>query len=761
MPKKAPTTNSLHVVRDGVVDRVCKILGGEGGPAVAALTGRSGAGKTTAAATMVGERGPIRPRAGETEDQARTRLDRVRALFPDGVVWLRVGKGQGATDLLLTLMSKLAKELHMMLKGVDAPELGEDGGSYVKRIVEQESLRCLVVADNVWESSVVQELRETGMWVLLTTRFPGMVGDNERVDMDKLTETEAEDVLRRAAELPRGERPCDDAMKVLKICGFTAMDIAFVGSWSTVRTTDDGKSKSEKAWERTVRKIEAEGGKIVEFDADANRFAVLRAGFKYLQAEDPLAHELYVALAVFPDDHSFGESDAAVLLGDEEVTTGPILILERWAVLRADAYGRYRMHDAHVDFAREKLTLRDDVRKPAVERWTNHISRLNSAVGIDVYALLRFWRALEEVGGKGWWALRPYDEQLVEMDASDASKILAVCVVAELYEHDRKFGELEELMRKVLKGDGGNCREVQMAALYYTMNSLGWQGRFQESKYAEFRLGKLAGPGVELQLPSEGTGFLQVSVTFSMYGACAKAAGLHKDAEELFRKALKAHEDGGLTGSYDIVWALHEMGVCAREARRLGEAEGLFKRALEMKEAKLGRDDAQVAVTLHEMGVCVWQARRLGEAEMLFKRALEIKEAKLGRDDVQVAVTLHEMGVCAREARRLGEAEMLFKRALEILEAKLGRDDVQVAYTLKEMGVCVRQARRLGEAEMLFKRALEILEAKLGRDDVQVAVTLHEMGVCAREARRKCCSSERWRSSRPSWGATMSKLPTR
>ncbi|CAN0473179.1 unnamed protein product, partial [Ascophyllum nodosum] len=35
MPKKAPTTNSLHVVRDGVVDRVCKILGGEGGPAVA------------------------------------------------------------------------------------------------------------------------------------------------------------------------------------------------------------------------------------------------------------------------------------------------------------------------------------------------------------------------------------------------------------------------------------------------------------------------------------------------------------------------------------------------------------------------------------------------------------------------------------------------------------------------------------------------------------------------------------------------------
>lgn len=145
MPKKAPVTKSFHVVRDGVVDRVCKILGGDGGPAVAALTGQSGAGKTTSAAAMVGERqGPIRPRVGETENQARTRLDCLRAHFSDGVVWLQVGMGEGATDRLPTLMRKLAKALHedVMKSHVDAPTLGEAGESYVKRIVEQESLRC-------------------------------------------------------------------------------------------------------------------------------------------------------------------------------------------------------------------------------------------------------------------------------------------------------------------------------------------------------------------------------------------------------------------------------------------------------------------------------------------------------------------------------------------------------------------------------------------------------------------------------------------
>ncbi|CAM9091318.1 unnamed protein product, partial [Laminaria digitata] len=260
VPPGVPMGQSWYTVRDGVVDRVCDILGGDGGPVVAALTGRSGAGKTTAAAAMVGERqGPIRPRTGETEDQARTRLDRVRARFSDGVVWLRVGKGAGGADRLPPLMRKLAKTLHehVMKSHVDAPEVGEEGESYVKKIVELTKKRCLVVADDVWEEEVVEKLRETGMWVLLTTRFPVMVKPGERVFVDKLGETEAENVLRGAANLPPGHRLCDDAVQVLEICGFTAMDIAFVGSWSSVRSAS-GVPKSNRVWARAVTDIKAQ-----------------------------------------------------------------------------------------------------------------------------------------------------------------------------------------------------------------------------------------------------------------------------------------------------------------------------------------------------------------------------------------------------------------------------------------------------------------------------------------------------------------------
>ncbi|CAN0556337.1 unnamed protein product, partial [Ectocarpus sp. 12 AP-2014] len=235
VPPGIPMGQSWHTARDGVVDRVYDILGGDGGPAVAALGGRSGAGKTTAAAAMVGEwQGPIHPLAHENEEQARTRLDRLRARFSDGVVWLRVGKGAGAADRLPLLMRKLANALHkeVLKYHVDAPGFDEDGESYVKKIMEQESMRCLVVADDVWEPPVVEKLRETGMWILLTTRNPSMVEPNEKVFVDRLDETEAQNMLRGAARLPSGQSLCDAAMKVLEVCGYVAMDIAFVGSWS-------------------------------------------------------------------------------------------------------------------------------------------------------------------------------------------------------------------------------------------------------------------------------------------------------------------------------------------------------------------------------------------------------------------------------------------------------------------------------------------------------------------------------------------------
>eukprot|EP00752_Nemacystus_decipiens_P010888 g9681.t1 len=748
VPRGVPMGQSWYAVRDGVVGRVCQVLGGDGGPVVAALTGRSGAGKTTCAATMVGERGPIRPRLGETEDEARTRLDSVRALFPDGVVWLRVGKGAGTADRLPSLMLTLAQAVfeNVMGKRVAPPAVGENGERYVKKILTQKNSRCLVVADDVWESSVVEKLRETGMWVLLTTRIAEEVLQpvDERVVVDQLTSEEAEEVLRGAAKLPPGERLCDHAMKVLEICGYVAMDIAFVGSWSSVRTADSGVVKSNEAWADAVKhimsQISAVSAQISVANAGAvddvgvNRLAVLRAGFKYLGAEDVVAQELYMALGVFPNGHAFKESDAAVLLYDEEsltdhqlqVATGTIAILERWAVLRAHPSGLYRMHDAHVDFARGKLMSREDIKEAEL------LGGNDLQVAVTLQGLGRCVREAGRPGEAEALFRRALQINEAELGAGDPQVAVTLHELGRCVREAGRPGEAEALFRQALQineaelGAGDPQVAVTLYWLGFCVREAGRPGEAE----ALFRR------ALQIEEAELGPGDRQVAVTLYWLGLCVREAGRPGEAEALFRRALQIEEAELGPGDPQVTVTLYWLGFCVREAGRPGEAEALFRRALQIEEAELGAGDPQVAVTLHELGRCVREAGRPGEAEALFRRALQIKEAELGGGDVQVAVTLHELGRCVREAGRPGEAEALFRRALQIKEAELGPGDVQVAITLCGLCVCVCQAGRPGEAEALVRRALQIMEAELGPDDRQVAFALHELGLCVREAGR-------------------------
>jgi len=452
------------------------------------------------------------------------------------------------------------------------------------------------------------------------------------------------------------------------------MDTAFVASW--IRQGEP--KRKDEEWARAVERIKAQGGGA-GVERNNNRHAILRAGFEYLGEESVLAQYLYMMLTVLPDGHAFGESDAVVLLGDGEVATKPMSVLERWGVLKADASDitAYRMHDAHVTFAREKFKRREDVRGPAVERWTGHISRLDFA-GLDVYALLRMWRALEEVDGSGWWITRPYDHKLIDISASNSSNNHDLNVVAELYEQDQKFAEMETLMRGVLEGvenDGGDDFTVPMTALWYLLRSIAIQGRFTEDGVVTDRLGKLYEAAtrrlgnlhesiLEPPMPDGGAGHAHWSTTLNAYGVGAAAAGRHNDGVQWFRKALKAQEKVGLSAILQAVSTLLELGRCLRKSRRSEEAERTLQRALQIK-AKLGPDDLQVAWVLQELGMSVQELGRRREAVASFERMRNIVEARKAFAWVPVAQA--HLDRCLTGEWRPGEAEA--KRALDT-EAK-------------------------------------------------------------------------------------------
>ncbi|CAM9547199.1 unnamed protein product, partial [Hapterophycus canaliculatus] len=747
IPRGTPTCKSWHIERHHVVRTVLGAFGRDGGARLVGLVGRSGAGKTTATSEIV-------------------RNTEVRETFSDGMVWLPVNKS--AKDRLHSLMLQLARVVHVDIAHSmgDPPAASDDCVAYVNKLLGRgrsgRGLKCLVVADNVWEEEVVSKLLETDMWVLLSTRdkrlVTGAVG--EAVGVDELSDADAESMLRKAAELPPEARLPDDAIDLIDLCGHVAMDLAFVGRWSMVRGRQDRTAWSEAAGRirQEMGKVRAGCGTYAAGDARMRRRkAILQAGFEDLGSgsDDERVQRLYLSLGVLPDDYAFTKKNAATLLydkapsADDEASAGGVLdTLERWAVLRSEE-GFYRMHDAHAGFARDNLEDRGDVRKRALRGWLKCIGSLEAVRSIDRYVLKRLWLAAECVGGEGWAKLRPYVKALDGMSESHPSLRETIEAVATFQEAQQDWKGASTTWCRLLQAEKRDLGDHHPYVLNTYRSISNCSKRLGNTTEAAEWLEKvrialpLTLAKIQEQLDAGrvkgldgAAGLLSLASTMSIL-----SPGDRGRAEMMLRRSLEMQETE--LGPQDMqlcynlyARTLHKLGVGVRQARRFGEAEELLKRCLSVVEAKLGPQDAQAAATLHELGIVVKEAGRLDEAEELMRRCLAIQEAKLGGDNAHVAVTLNRLAARVREGGRLNEAEVLLRRCLAITEANLGPEDLGVASILCELCGCVQTVGRLDEAQTLLRRCLAIQEAKLGPEHVTVASTLFWLGECIQTAGR-------------------------
>ncbi|CAM9732612.1 unnamed protein product [Ectocarpus sp. 4 AP-2014] len=666
IPSGAPRIQYWYVEREAVISKACDRLGvgnstsdSSDEPRMAGLAGPSGVGKSTAAAMVVG------------------RAD-VRAHFHKGLLWLQVG--QGAKQRLPEIMTRLAgmvyetvmlKQCRPLRKAGSAND-PEDGAAYIREVVDENSRRFLVVADDVWEREVLEELKRAGvMWVLYTTRQDTLLPEQAPQRLDEMLPNEAELVLRRAADLDDNARLPAAANDLMNRCEFVVLDLAMVGRWGLVR----GRRDDEKVWRMALNRIvEAQKGGGDE-KALSWRAAVLRAGLEELASDNPQNKELYLSLAVIPRGLSFpGEVAAVLLYGDDlsaqdlEAAGRVMTTLERWSILTVEDGGLHRVHDEHAEFIQGRLAANQDARVTTLSRWRGYASSVRALFAFSSVELVKIWDEVERVGGEDV-SLRPYDAALDATDPSSAEYAGILDKTADFH--------LE-------RQDWFECR----------------------AKYS-------------ILLPAEenvlGMDHLDVAITLHKFGVCASMVGRMEQAEELFRRALEIREVKLGVDHPDVAFTLHEFGACASEAGRMEEAEELLRRALAIREERLGVAHPDVARTVNELGVCAFKVGRMEEAEELLRRALEIREVKLGVDHPDVARTLHELGVCASKVGRMEEAEELLRRALEIREVKLGVDHPDVASTLHSLGVCACKVGRMEEADELLRRAACDPGGKVGR----------------------------------------------
>ncbi|CAM9760786.1 unnamed protein product [Ectocarpus fasciculatus] len=743
-PAEAPLIQDWFIQREPIVAAICNHLGvndrdgsrASGEPPVVGVTGPSGAGKSTIASMIV------------DRDDVRGHFSR------KGVVWLSVG--QGAQDRLLDVMHRLAVMVHELVVDSSSspdddqfrppwtPDIGvepEDGAAYIREILtadegERSSGGCgelLVVADDVWEAEVLEELRSTGASILYTTRSEedllAASGGSSVVRVDEVTKGEAEEILRRAADLLDYTKLPDAAQDMIRRGGPVAMDIAYVGRWDMVRGKND-----QAAWAAVLARIVdaqnfMKGAALLPW-----RSAVLRVGLARLGLADQGTKELYLSLGVLPRNLSFSVDDVTALVSDgsaEELQAATLAMatLQQWSVLVRTEGGRYRVHHSHADLAWQGISDDPAVLGPALARWRNRVSTADAALTWRTEELVDIWQtiwSLEIDEGAGEIG-HPYAEIVDAISLSDAGAFQLLRRIAFFqWLTNERDAACRSWSKLLASGEDFVANQPDVHVTMYTLGAHALvSGRTQEAEGWFRRTLAIE----ERVLDSDDA---TVADTLHQIASCAFREGRVEEAESLHLRALAVRESLQGHEHLDVARTLHSLGLCILKVNtRPKEAEGYLRRALRIFSEKLGATDTKASTAMYDLGRCLSSAGQTREAEEYLQRALSIQGNRQGLKSPAVADTLYALGGCMANAGQPKVAGVFYRRALAIREESLGTDDLSTVRTVRALAQVLLDTGNTKEAQGLFQRALVSVEDSLGINHREVAVLFHGLGACA------------------------------
>jgi WD40 repeat protein len=300
--------------------------------ALTALQGMGGIGKTVLA-------------------QALCHDDVVQQAFPDGIVWVTIGK-ESAFDAL-TRMREVAKAL------------GDDLSRYENELAAKHQYRstirkkaALIVVDDVWRSSDLELLRAEDSprsRLLFTTRdarIAAAMGAREYI-ADLLTEEQARAVLARWSRTEITSLP-PIAGKLLHGCGRLPLALSMVGAML--------RGKPAAYW-RTVLELlcNADLDKIKAQFPDYPYTDVLRTIQVSVDSLDETSRARYLTLAVLLEEMAAAPSVQQCLWGMDENQAAETA--EQFVSLslaqRDQPEGSIRLHDLQLDYARAHYPKED------------------------------------------------------------------------------------------------------------------------------------------------------------------------------------------------------------------------------------------------------------------------------------------------------------------------------------------------------------------------------------------------------------------
>ncbi|MFC3448128.1 AfsR/SARP family transcriptional regulator [Amycolatopsis speibonae] len=291
-------------------------------PAMLAITGMSGVGKTTLAVRLAHE---------------------IRERYPDGQLHVdlgdldQVGEPVTGPDLL-----------ELLLAGLGVPSNRSPGSLAERRGLWRSLLdgrRLLIVLDNVADAAQIRDALPgtPGCAVLITSRarldgLPLLT----QVNLDVFSPDEALELVRRGVGARRLEAEPDDALDLVTACGLLPLAVRIVASRLAARPHWTLRSMVERLRDERRRIAELRAGPLA-----------IEAVFEvaYRQLAEPLAQDFVLLTAVAGGEFTLPEAAAVLGVPPAEAETRLEVLVDA-SILDGTVPGRFRVHELLVSFGR-------------------------------------------------------------------------------------------------------------------------------------------------------------------------------------------------------------------------------------------------------------------------------------------------------------------------------------------------------------------------------------------------------------------------
>ena len=270
----------------------------------------------------------------------------VQAVFPDGIVWVKLGKSPSESDLIRE-MREAAKALGAIAHGF---ETLSESSKRLRGILRDK--RALLVMDDAWQAEHVylfQPQHAKFFRLLFTTRSAeaiAAIGAREQV-LGTLPEYQARRLLanfssRREEELPAA------AVGILRECRGLALALAMIGA--VLRT------KSDDRWADLLESLTRSNLEEVRLKLPNYKYASFGAAMEASILDLPVkTQRQYRDLAVFPDNTAILEGALEVMWGVESKQVRRITAqLADRSLAALDTQTRLSLHDLQIDYLRER-----------------------------------------------------------------------------------------------------------------------------------------------------------------------------------------------------------------------------------------------------------------------------------------------------------------------------------------------------------------------------------------------------------------------